>query len=155
MSVAFGRGELSSTPENRREMLMPVDESDASEREPVGSGGAAGDRHSGDLARLTHALVAIYKEQFGRGPTSAYSHYAGPNAIVSVLEGTLTPVEHTLNRIADQRLRDIRMLFQHTTEPQFRTAAEKITGRQIAAFTSGFDTDADVASELFLFEPTT
>jgi uncharacterized protein YbcI len=112
-----------------------------------------GERHAGDLAHLTRSMVAIYKEEFGRGPSNAYSYYAGPDGIVCVLEGTLTPVERTLNRIDDLRLRDIRMLWQHTTEPQFREAAERITGRKVAAFTSGFDSDADVASEFFIFEP--
>ncbi len=52
-----------------------------------------------------------------------------------------------------QRLRDIRMLFQHTAESAFRGAVEEITGRRVIAFTSGFDTDADVASEVFLLAP--
>ncbi len=40
------------------------------------------------------------------------------------------------------------MLFQHTAEDTFRGAVEEITGRRVVAFTSGFDTNADVATEV-------
>jgi uncharacterized protein YbcI len=108
----------------------------------------------GQLAQITRAMVALYKEQFGRGPTHARSHFSGPDAIVCLLEETLTPVERTLVRIGEeQRLRDMRMLFQHTAESAFRGAVEEITGRRVIAFTSGFDPDADVASEVFVLAP--
>jgi uncharacterized protein YbcI len=108
----------------------------------------------GQLAQITRAMVALYKEQFGRGPTHARSHFSGPDAIVCLLEETLTPVERTLVRIGEQqRLLDIRMLFQHTAESAFRGAVEEITGRRVIAFTSGFDADADIASEVFVLAP--
>jgi uncharacterized protein YbcI len=118
------------------------------------SPGTAREERFGQLAQITRAMVALYKEQFGRGPTHARSHFAGPDAIVCLLEETLTPVERTLVRIGEhQRLRDIRMLFQYTAESAFRGAVEEITGRRVVAFTSGFDANADVASEVFLLAP--
>jgi uncharacterized protein YbcI len=101
-------------------------------------------------------MVATYKDQPGRGPTHARSHYAGPDMIVCAFEDTLTPIERTLVAIGEhQRLRDIRALFQHTAEDAFRSAVEEITGRNVIAFSSGFDTRADVATEVFLLERTT
>jgi uncharacterized protein YbcI len=118
--------------------------------------GTQRDERPGQLTQVTRAVVAIYKEQFGRGPTHARSHYAGPDIIVCALEDTLTPIERTLVSIGEhQRLRDIRMLFQHTAEDEFRSAVEEITGRKVVAFSSGFDTNADVATEVFLFERVT
>jgi uncharacterized protein YbcI len=115
--------------------------------------GAARDERPGQLTQITRAMVAIYKDQFGRGPTHARSHYAGPDIIICALEDTLTPIERTLVSIGEhQRLRDIRMLFQHTAEEQFRGAVEQITSRKVTAFTSGFDTIADVATETFVLE---
>jgi uncharacterized protein YbcI len=115
--------------------------------------GPARDERPGQLTQITRAMVAIYKDQFGRGPTHARSHYAGPDIIICALEDTLTPIERTLVSIGEhQRLRDIRMLFQHTAEEQFRAAVEQITGRKVVAFTSGFDTLADVATETFVLE---
>ena len=111
------------------------------------------DERPGQLTQITRAMVAIYKEQFGRGPTHARSHYAGPDIIICALEDTLTPIERTLVGLGEhQRLRDIRMLFQHTAEDTFRGAVEEITGRRVVAFTSGFDTNADVATESFVLE---
>jgi uncharacterized protein YbcI len=125
---------------------------------PVQGDGAAGaatqERVTSQLMQVSRAMVRIYKEQFGRGPERVRSHYAGPDAIVCFLEQTLTPVERTLAAIGEQqRLRDMRMLFQYAAEAEFRGAIEEITGRRVSAFVSGIDVDADVASELFTFEP--
>ena len=86
----------------------------------------------GQLTQITRAMVAIYKEQFGRGPRHAHSHYAGANAIVCFLEGTLTPLERKLADEGEhQRLRDIRIWFQYTAEDAFCAAVEAATGRQV------------------------
>jgi uncharacterized protein YbcI len=106
------------------------------------------------LTRVTRAMVAIYKDQFGRGPRHAHSHFTGPDAITCFLEGSLTPVERTLVELGEhQRLRDIRLLFQYAAEDSFRSAVEGITGRRVIAFTSGLDTEADISSETFVLEP--
>ena len=115
---------------------------------------AADERQTSQLVQVSRAMIRIYKEQFGRGPERAHSHYAGPDAIVCFLEQTLTPVERTLTTIGEQqRLRDMRMLFQYAAEDEFRSAVEEITGRKVVAFVSGIDVRADVASELFTLEP--
>jgi uncharacterized protein YbcI len=117
---------------------------------------ADGVLRAGQLTQITRAMVAIYKEQFGRGPKRAHTHYCGPDGITCFLEESLTPVEHQLVAIGEhQRLRDIRMLFQYTAEDSFREAIESITGRKVVAFLSSIDTNADVATETFLLEPTT
>jgi uncharacterized protein YbcI len=106
------------------------------------------------LTQITRAMAAIYKEHFGRGPHYAHSHYAGSDSIVCFLEGSLTPVERTLAEIGeDQKLRDIRGLFQHASEQSFRSAVEAITGRRVVACISGIDTKVDISSEVFLLEP--
>ena len=106
------------------------------------------------LARVSRAMVRIYKEQFGRGPERVHTYWAGPDSIVCFLEKTLTPVERTLTAMDEnERLRDMRMLLQYAAETDFRDAIEKITGRRVSAFVSGIDTRADVASEVFVLEP--
>jgi uncharacterized protein YbcI len=124
---------------------VPPDQSSA---EPNGENGAS------LLVQVSRAIVGVYKEQFGRGPERVRTYFAGPDALVCFLEGTLTPVERTLTTINEhQRLREMRMLFQHTAEDTFRTAVEQITSRPVIAFSSGIDTTADVATEVFVFEP--
>lgn len=118
---------------------------------PVGAHGASDTR---PMRELTRALVALYKDQFGRGPVTASSHFAGPDVVVSLLGGSLTPVEVTMRALGEhQRLRDIRTMFQHATEPQFRAAVEAATGRRVVAFMSGIDVDHDVSCEVFTLEP--
>ena len=109
------------------------------------------DASSSQLAQVSRAMVRIYKEQFGRGPERVRTHWAGPDSLVCFLENTLTPVERTLTTMNEnQRLRDMRMLFQYAAESEFRAAVEEITGRRVVAFVSGIDTRADVAGEVFL-----
>ena len=115
---------------------------------------AARERVTSQLMQVSSAMTLIYKEQFGRGPERVRSFYAGPDSLVCFLENTLTPVERTLATIGEQqRLRDMRMLFQYAAEDEFRSAIEQITGRKVLAFVSGIDVRADVASELFTLEP--
>jgi uncharacterized protein YbcI len=99
-------------------------------------------------------VVRIYKEQFGRGPTKAHTHYAGPDVLVCMLEHTLTPAERNLQRLGEhERLQDTRMFFQYAQAGRFTEPIERITGRRVRAFISGLDTNADIASELFVLEP--
>ena len=66
-------------------------------------------------------MVKLYKEQFGRGPEVVTTHYRGPDAIVSILGNSLTPVEPTLRDMGEQqRLRDIRL---SSSTPPSRSSA--------------------------------
>ncbi len=113
------------------------------------------ERSGVDLQEVSNAIVRIYKEMFGRGPTKARTAYAGPDTLISTLEDSMTPAEHNMVALGEhQRLRDIRMFFQHASEREFIEVVEGITGRTVRAFVSGMDVDHDVASEIFYFEPT-
>jgi len=106
------------------------------------------------LRDISRAMVRLYKEQFGRGPESVSTHYSGPDVIVSILANSLTPVERSMRDMGEQqRLRDIRVMFQHATEPQFREAVERITGRRVIGFMSGIDVEHDLSSEVFTLQP--
>ncbi len=108
------------------------------------------------LREISTAMVQIYKDQFGRGPTKVRTSYAGRDVLVCTLEHTLTPAERNLQAMGEhQRLRDIRLLFQYAEESRFVAPVERITGRKVKAFISGIDTNADVACELFVLHPET
>lgn len=103
---------------------------------------------------VSNAMVRIYKEQFGRGPTKVRTNFAGPDVLVCTLQDSLTSAERNLVALGEhQRLRDVRMFFQHASEEQFRGAVEEITGREVWAFVSGIDTVKDVSTEIFYLEP--
>jgi uncharacterized protein YbcI len=112
------------------------------------------DRRGMELQELTNAMVRLYKELFGRGPTKARSNYAGPDTLVATIENSLTAAERNMVSLGeDQRVREIRMFFQHASQRDFVETVEQITGRKVWAFVSGMDTGEDVASEVFYFEP--
>ncbi len=103
---------------------------------------------------LSNAMVKLYKDKFGRGPTKASTHFAGPDTLISTLQDSLTPAERSLVAMGEhQRLRDVRMFFQYATEEEFRSTVEEITGRKVWAFVSGIDTEHDVSVEVFYLEP--
>jgi uncharacterized protein YbcI len=110
-------------------------------------------RGSGVLADISDQMVRLYKELFGRGPTQARCAYAGPDTLVVTLESSQTPAERTLAEMGEhQRLRDIRLFFQHARSDDFRGIVEHLTGRRVRAFVSGMDTLADVSCEVFYLE---
>ena len=106
------------------------------------------------MVELSNAMVRLYKDVFGRGPTKARTSYAGPDLIVTTLENSLTRIERTMAEAGEhERLRDLRMHFQYMSEDAFVGTVEEITGRRVRSFVSGMDTKNDVASELFYLEP--
>jgi uncharacterized protein YbcI len=122
--------------------MQPFESSSAGERSP--------------LQEISTAMVQIYKDQFGRGPTKVRTNYAGPDTAVCLLEATLTPAERNLQAMGEhQRLRDIRLLCQYAEESRFTAPVERITGRKVRAFISGIDTNADIACEMFVLHPET
>jgi uncharacterized protein YbcI len=114
------------------------------------------DREGLELQELTNAMVRLYKELFGRGPTKARTSYAGPDTLLATIENSLTPAERNMIALGeDQRVREIRIFFQHASDKEFTGTVEEITGRKVRAFVSGMDTDEDVSSEVFYLEPLT
>jgi uncharacterized protein YbcI len=112
------------------------------------------ERQGLELQEITNAMVRLYKELFGRGPTKARTSYAGPDLLVATIENSLTPAERAMIGLGEhQRVREIRMFFQHASERDFTQTVEQITGRKVWAFVSGTDTGKDVSAELFYLEP--
>jgi uncharacterized protein YbcI len=112
------------------------------------------DRQGLELQEITNAMVRLYKELFGRGPTKARTNYAGTDTLVATIENSLTAAERKMIDLDEhQRVRDIRLFFQHAGEDDFTGTVEEITGRKVWAFVSGMDTHRDVASEVFYLEP--
>ena len=104
---------------------------------------------------ISNAMVRLYKQQFGRGPTSARTYWCGRDAVMCILEDTLTPAERNLVRMGEhQRLRDTRIFFQYATVREFCEPIEHITGRTVRSFHSSIDTKVDGMSiETFVLYP--
>jgi uncharacterized protein YbcI len=82
---------------------------------------------------LSNALVGIWKEHYGRGPTTARSIVDG-NLLVVVLQDGLTRNEETLLAAGhEDAVRNFRLCFQETMRERFDAAVETITGRRVVA----------------------
>lgn len=109
---------------------------------------------SSALAAVSNAMVRLHKEQFGRGPSNARAHFAGPDALMCVLDDALLPAERKMIEMGDQgRVRESRIAFQAATQQQFVNAVEQILLRKVSAFGSGLDPDRGTVFECFAFEP--
>jgi uncharacterized protein YbcI len=106
------------------------------------------------LQAVSNAMVKLHKEQFGRGPTSAHSNFAGPDTLVCVLLDALLPAERKMVELGDEgRVRETRIAFQAATATEFIEAIEEIVKRKVHAFGSAVDPDSNVVFENFYFEP--
>jgi uncharacterized protein YbcI len=105
------------------------------------------------LAAVSKAMVALHKEQFGRGPTRARSHFAGNEVLVCVLEDALLPAELSMVRMGDQqRVRESRTYLQVATADAFVATIESLVHRKVRGFSSATDPDANMVFEIFAFE---
>src|SRR5215210_773586 len=106
------------------------------------------------MLALANAMTRLYKDLFGRGPTKVRAGFAGPDTVVVTLENTFTQAERNMVAMGEhQRLRDVRLFFQHSSESEMKRPVEEILGRRVRAFISGIDTEADVSVEVYLLEP--
>jgi len=103
------------------------------------------------LQAVSNAMVKLHKEQMGRGPTSARSHFAGPDTLVCTLENSLLPAERTM--VEHQRVRETRMFLQVASPQQFIDAIEALVPRKVRAFASATDPAHGVVFEVLSFEP--
>jgi len=111
-------------------------------------------RESSVLAGVSNAMVALHKEQFGRGPVRARTTFAGDDTLICTLQDALLPAEQALVDIGHQdRVQEARMFFQMATREKFISAVEELAGRTVVAFSSATDPDAAVVWEVFRLQP--
>jgi uncharacterized protein YbcI len=105
------------------------------------------------LAEISNAIVRIFSDSYGRGPTKAKT-YIVDNYVLTILEDLLTPVEETLVEHGRQELvREVRVEFQTATADRFKRAVGELTGRNVITYQSQIAFDPPVGFELFVLEP--
>jgi uncharacterized protein YbcI len=105
------------------------------------------------LAAISNAMVRLYKEFFGRGPTRVRTHYQG-DTITCVLRDGFTRAERTL--IDADRTRSVldqRREMQQAVREEFTSAIRTITGREVIGFFSDTQHDPDMSVEVFVLAP--
>jgi uncharacterized protein YbcI len=102
------------------------------------------------LAAISNAIVNIFAECYGRGPTKAKT-YCFDNYVITVLEGILTTVERTLVENGEEDLvRRVRLTFQEATSERFTSAVEEIAGREVVSYHSQVTFNPALGFEIFV-----
>jgi uncharacterized protein YbcI len=109
---------------------------------------------SGNLSReISRAMVALFKEYVGRGPTHARA-YVHDDLVVVVLQDTMIQAEKTLAEEGEEDLvRGVRRVFQGKFRDDANSIIERLTGRKVLAFLSDHAIEEDVAAEVFVLVP--
>jgi uncharacterized protein YbcI len=101
-------------------------------------------------ARISHEIVRLQAEYYGKGPTKART-YIVEDLVVVVLEETFTRAEKTLaSRGERDAIQHIRRRFQQHMADSFTSVVEQVTGRRVRVFLSETDIENDVSVETFL-----
>jgi uncharacterized protein YbcI len=104
-------------------------------------------------SQISRAIVQIWHEYTGRGPTKARTTITDELVIV-LMADTLLKAEKNLaaDGKVDQVL-SMRRAFQDTMQAELTAVVEDLTGRRVTAFMSHNHVDPDLAAELFVLEP--
>jgi uncharacterized protein YbcI len=106
------------------------------------------------MVEISNAMVRLYMEAFGRGPTGVESTLAGPDTLLVMLLDAFTVAERTLLSLGEiDRLRDSRLAIQHALEEPARSLVERALGRETVAFLTGVDPTRGIAINVFTMKP--
>jgi len=110
-------------------------------------------QQGGRLAEVSNAIVGIFRECYGRGPTKAKT-YQFDNYLVTVLEDILTTVEATLVKNGEEDLvRRVRLTFQDGVRDRFIRSVEEVMGREVVTYHSQVTFDPPMGFEFFVLKP--
>jgi uncharacterized protein YbcI len=105
------------------------------------------------LADISNAMVRLYKEHFGKGPTRVRSYYQG-DVVTCVLRDGYTRADLTLIEAGRTELvTRQRHELQLAVREEFTSAIEQITGREVVGFFSGSQANPAIEVEVFVLAP--
>lgn len=109
---------------------------------------------SGDqLGDISRALVKLYKDCYGKGPTKARTYMTG-DLVVCLLQGGFLKGEKTLRDAGrGEAVSDTRAAMQDVLRPRIIDTIEDITERKVLTLISGVDVQNETTAEVFVLEP--
>jgi uncharacterized protein YbcI len=112
-----------------------------------------GPSHHGQLAAaISSAVVHLFSEHTGRGPTKARTTVDG-ELVVVVLRDNMTQGERALVHDGkDEEVLRLRRAFQESMRQDLVAVVERLTERNVTAFMSANQTRPDAAAEIFLLD---
>src|SRR4051795_7622320 len=109
--------------QNRQAAVSDVERLDAPQRDG---------RDGSVLTSVSNALVALHKEQFGRGPVRARTTFTDDDTLVCTFHEALLPAEQALVDMGQhERVQESRLFFQTATRDKFIAVVEELTGREV------------------------
>ncbi len=104
-------------------------------------------------AQISRAVVQLWHEHTGRGPTKARTTIT-EDLVVVLMADTLLKAERNLVSVGKiEQVLSMRRAFQDTMRCELTDVVEGATGRTVVAFMSHNHIDPDLAAELFVLEP--
>ena len=111
-----------------------------------------GQRRGRLCADISRAVVRLFSENTGRGPTKARTTIDA-ELIVVLLHDSMTHAEKTLVRAGrSAEVLQMRRTFQETMRPSLIEAVEGLTDRTVVSFMSANDIEPDTAAEIFMMD---
>ncbi|HEY6763020.1 MAG TPA: Na-translocating system protein MpsC family protein [Baekduia sp.] len=111
------------------------------------------DPAGGRRAAVSNAIVGLFKEFYGKGPTSAKTYF-NDDWVFCVMEGGLTRNEETFLAAGKADLvRQVRLEFQDIMRARVTEAVEAIVERRVLTYHSQVLFDPVRFVEMFLLEP--
>jgi len=104
-------------------------------------------------AAISTAVVHVFSEHTGRGPTRARTTIDGTTVVV-ILQDGMTKAERSLvvaGKHAEVLL--LRRSFQETMRDDLVAVVERLTASRVNAFMSANHIEPDTSAEIFLLDP--
>ena len=121
---------------------MPATSTDGSSRDDQGRIAAA----------ISTAVVHVFFEHTGRGPTRARTTI-NDTTLVVILQDTMTKAERSLVEAGKEpEVLQLRRSFQETMRDDLVAVVEQMTASRVNAFMSANHIAPDVAAEIFLLD---
>jgi uncharacterized protein YbcI len=104
-------------------------------------------------SQISRAIVQIWHEYTGRGPTKARTTITDELVIVLMADTLLKAEKNLATDGKVEQVLSMRRAFQDTMQAELTAVVEDLTGRKVMAFMSHNHVDPDLAAELFVLEP--
>ncbi len=104
-------------------------------------------------AQISRAVVQLWHEHTGRGPTKARTTITEDLVVVLMADTLLKAERNLVSAGRVEQVLSMRRAFQDTMGDELTAVVENLTGRTVVAFMSHNHVDPDLAAELFVLEP--
>ena len=103
-------------------------------------------------AAISTAVVHVFSEHTGRGPTRARTTIDGTTVVVILQDGMTTAERSLVEAGKHDEVLQLRRSFQETMREDLVAVVERLTAARVNAFMSANHIKPDTAAEIFLLD---